>query len=212
MLKEIILITLINITSMHLLFELQVNKPICYLEELYTDTEMLIKWKIFTKTNKDISKILNNVIIYITSEETKQQVFSYVPTSPKAKTIFYSSQMGNYRVCVIYRTSRSAVEETLFMNIRFIGTNHIDPNIQQAIQNEDVAIIKKRVNDIKEIGVVYIEKQKNDLEMENVKANITIKNTRWYKYVTFAQIGICIVIGVLQIANFKKYLKYMNVI
>ena len=120
--------------------------------------------------------------------------------------------MGNYRVCVIYRTSRSAIDEALFMNIRFIGTNHIDPNIQQAIQNEDVAIIKKRVNDIKELGVVYIEKQKNDLEMENVKANITIKNTRWYKYVTFAQIGICVVIGVLQIANFKKYLKYMNVI
>ena len=145
MLKEILFATLINITSMHLLFELQINKPICYLEELYTDTEMLIKWKIFTKSNSDMSKILNNVIIYITSEETKQQVFSYIPTSPKAKTIFYSSQMGNYRICVIYRTRNSAVDETLLMNIRFIGINHIDPNTQQAIQSEDVANIKKEL-------------------------------------------------------------------
>ena len=206
------LITLLSFTSQHLLFTVVPNQSRCFIDELFDDTVMMIKWKIFTKSKEDVTPALPNMVIFVTSEETKEEVLMTVPNSPKSKTTFTPPKGGFYRFCVIYRTRYSDVKDTLYMNMRFGSDNMDHPDIGKAIQSQDVVKLESKANDIIQTAKPIIDRYKTSLEQENENANVTIQTTRWYKYLTFAQIILCIVIGLVQANNFRRFLKSQNII
>ena len=196
----------------HLLFHLVPNQARCYVDELFSDSVMMIKWKIYTQSKADLSSVIPQITIYATSEDSKEQVFTSVPKSAKSKVAFTPGKEGVYRICVIYKTRYSAINEPIYMNMRFGSDNMDEPDINNALQSKDVSNLEGKAKKVLELAKPIIERQKSDLDLENANAETTIKNTKWYKYLTFVQIGLCVLIGLLQLNNFRKYLKSQNVI
>ena len=98
------------------------------------------------------------------------------------------------------------------MNLRFGSDNMDEPDINNALQSKDVSNLEGKAKKVLELAKPIIERQKSDLDLENANAETTIKNTKWYKYLTFVQIALCVIIGLVQLNNFRKYLKSQNVI
>ena len=211
LLVAIIIFSFLPLITPHLLFHLVPNQARCYVDELFADSVMMIKWKIYTQSKADVSSVVPQIVIYATSEETKEQVFT-VPTSAKNKVPFTPGKEGVYRICVIYRTRYSAINEPIYMNMRFGSDNMDEPDINNALQSKDVSNLEGKAKKVLELAKPIIERQKSDLDLENANAETTIKNTKWYKYLTFVQIGLCVIIGLVQLNNFRKYLKSQNVI
>ena len=208
----ILIVSFLPLITPHLLFRLLPNQARCYVDELFAESVMMIKWKIYTQSKADLSSIVSQMVIYATSEETKEQVFTAVPSSAKNKVAFTPGKEGVYRICVIYRTRYSPINEPIYMNMRFGSDNMDEPDINNALQSKDVTNLEGKAKKVLELAKPIIERQKSDLDLENANAETTIKNTKWYKYLTFAQIALCVIIGLVQLNNFRKYLKSQNVI
>ena len=204
--------TLVPLITPHLLFQLVPNSPRCYVDESFPESVMMIKWKIHTTSKPDVYKMLSDVIIYAINEDTKEQVLTHTPTLPKSKVAFTPGKEGIFRFCVIYRTRYSAISEPIYMNMRFGSDNMDEPDINNALQSKDVVNLEAKAKQVLDLAKPIIERQKSDLDLENSNAETTIKNTKWYKYMTFIQIGLCVLIGLIQLNNFRKYLKSQNII
>lgn len=96
--------------------------------------------------------------------------------------------------------------------MRFGSDNMDEPDINNALQSKDVVNLEVKAKQVLDLAKPIIERQKSDLDLENSNAETTIKNTKWYKYMTFIQIGLCVLIGLIQLNNFRKYLKSQNII
>ena len=208
----LLLFHFISFSYSHLLFKLEPNSPQCYVDELFEESVMMIKWKIYTPSKLDVSPILMDRVIFAASEDDKEEVFQTVPNVAKGKGSFTAKKEGLYRICVIYRTHKSPLKETIYMNMRFGSDNMDEPKLNEALQSKDVSNLEGKANQVLELAKPIIERQKSDLEMENFNASETIKTTKWYKYLTFIQIGLCVAIGLVQVNNFRKYLKSLNII
>ena len=57
-----------------------------------------------------------------------------------------------------------------------------------------------------------IERQKNELDAEKISAEETIKSTKWYKALTFIQIIVAVIVGLIQLNNFRRFLKSSHII
>ena len=50
------------------------------------------------------------------------------------------------------------------------------------------------------------------LNDENEFSTQTLTNANFYKYLTYIQVGVTFIIGIVQICNFKRFLKSLHVI
>ena len=57
-----------------------------------------------------------------------------------------------------------------------------------------------------------MERQKNELDAEKASAEETIKSTKWYKALTFIQIIVAVIVGLIQLNNFRRFLKSSHII
>ena len=85
-----------------------------------------------------------------------------------------------------------------------------EPIISNAINSDDVSSISKKAKQIVEIAKPIIQGQEIQLKKENsIK---TLENASFYKYLAFVQIAITVFIGLIQVYNFKRFLKSQHVI
>lgn len=57
-----------------------------------------------------------------------------------------------------------------------------------------------------------IQRQKEELDAEKFSAEETIKSTKWYKTLTFIQIIVALIVGIIQLNNFRRFLKNSRII
>ena len=90
--------------------------------------------------------------------------------------------------------------------------NEEDPMMSNAINSEDVNSIAIKAKQIVTISKPIIEGQENQLEKENEHSIKTLENAKLYKYLAFAQIAVTVFIGLIQVYNFRRFLKSQHVI
>ena len=66
--KLIILLIISQINS-SLIFKINSDSTQCFIDELFADSSMIIKWKIFTSTKKNVNNILQYFTLYALNEE-----------------------------------------------------------------------------------------------------------------------------------------------
>ena len=142
-------------------------------------------------------------------------MFSLLNKSTKDKLTYDIAEAGLYEVCI--KTSQYSkvrdLREDLFVNIKMNPDyNEEDPMMSNAINSEDVNSIAIKAKQIVTISKPIIEGQENQLEKENEHSIKTLENAKLYKYLAFAQIAVTVFIGLIQVYNFRRFLKSQHVI
>ena len=158
-----------------------------------------------------IVQILQYFTLYVINEQNKYQVFSYKLTSPKSKTTFSVENEGQYRIC-INRKKHNEMKDEVYMNLKLLSDNMDDINFKDVVSFEDLNIFETKAKQIKELTKPILVEQNQQLEIENNSSIETIQNTRWYKYMTTGQIIVTLIIGIIQLRNFRKFLKSQHII
>lgn len=210
----ILLLLALPSISPNLLFVLKDNVPTCYIEELFMNSVLIIKYKMFTKSHSDLSMLVPYIRMTITGEDDKKQYNSFGISEVKGKNSFLAPKEGMYRVCV-YRSryrGNNAPKEDVYMNIKFASDNMDEVNLSNAIKTDDLNNLQKKAKQIIAMTEPIIRNQESNLYNENKSSVETLENSKWYKYMTFGQVIITFIIGLVQLNNFRKFLKMQNVI
>ena len=88
----------------------------------------------------------------------------------------------------------------------------IDPNFDTAIKTEDVNKLNAEMISLSNKLKPIIQRQTDELEAEKFTAEETIKSTKWYKALTFIQIIVALIVGIIQLNNFRRFLKNSRII
>ena len=214
LLLSITLILLSPYSSAHLLFVLDENRPTCFIEELFEKSVLIMKYKIYTKSHQKVDSLLPYVKIEIKYEDKGKILYSETVRSAKEKTSFLSQGSGLYRICV-YRKRYSGAgmpTEEVYMNMRFASDNMDRVELQGTINKNDLNNLQKKTRKVISMTTPIIQNQKSNLQSENTSSVDTLANTKWYKYMTFGQVVVTLIIGLVQLNNFRRFLKSQNII
>ena len=197
-----------------LLFRMSGDTTQCFIDELFQDSSMIIKWKIFTHSKQNLKSVLPFFKLYVLNEETKQQVFSHKIQSAKSKITFSIKNGGQYRICVERKryNGNDAPSELIYMNMKLLSENMDEIDFTGVVSNEDLNLFEQKSKKIQELTKPILIDQTIQLEQENNSSVETIENTKWYKYMTIGQVVVTLLIGIVQLRNFRRFLKSQNVI
>lgn len=197
-----------------LIFKMNGDVTQCFIDELFQDSSMIIKWKIFTYSRLNVKPILPFFTIYALNEESKEEIFNYKINLPKSKTTFTVKKAGQYRICA-KRTKyngKDAPHEIVYMNMKLLSENMDEIDFSDVVSNEDLNLFDQKSKKIKELTKPILTDQTTQLEEENNSSVETIENTKWYKYMAIGQVAVTLFIGIVQLRNFRRFLKSQNVI
>ena len=212
------LLLLINIyiSNSSLLFKIRSLQPHCLGGEFNENTVLVLKYKLFTNSRKDLSKVLPHLVIHFNNVNKQIKLNSENIFINKGKFTFNIKEAGLYEVCMqVFKYSViSDLEEELFVSFKMNTKTYDEEDdlLLNAINTKDVDSVSHKINEIKRLTKPIIDDQLNQMEIENKNSLNTLSNTSYYKYITYAQLIITIFIGLFQIYNFKKFLKSQHVI
>ena len=195
-----------------LLFELNENFPVCFQDELFENGVMMIKYKIFTNSRLDLSNIYPNTFIYVVNEETKKEEFRNVLTSVKNKFTFTASKMGMYSFCAIRMKNANKVSEQVYMNLKFASDNMDGMSLAKALSKEDLNTIEGKAKKISEIVKKITNNQDRQIKLEKRSSKSILRSTKYYQKISYIQIILIIIIGIVNLFNFRRFLKSKNII
>ena len=211
----LLIITLFTISSSSLLFKLKDNNPQCVGGEFFGNSILVVKYRLYTKNRKDLGKVIPTLSIDLRDVKKDKTIYSRHIFMVKDKLTYDIAEEGLYEVCIKtikYKTIRDLGED-LYINIKINPDyNDEDPNLSNAINSEDVNSIAIKAKEIIEISRPIIDGQEKQLEIENEHSIDTLSNANLYRYLTFGQIAVIIFIGLIQVHNFRRFLKSQNVI
>ena len=207
-----ILVT-IALSNCSLLFRLKNTEPHCLGGEYFENSVLVVKYKIFTPSRKNLNNIFPYLSLYIYNAKTNEKIKSERIYSNKSKFTFNIKQDGLYEVCIQTNTVIADLKESLYVNLK-MNPDYIDEEtlFSNAIQSQDVNSVNVKTRQIINLTKPIIENQKNRLTIENEQSIRTLANAVHYKYLTYAQLVIIIIIGIVQLYNFRRFLKSQNVI
>ena len=82
----------------------------------------------------------------------------------------------------------------------------------KVIKSEDVNRMERKADSIIRIIKQATEVQKEKINVENENSLNTLSNAKIYKYLNFGQVVIAGIIGLIQLNNFRKFLKSKNIV
>jgi len=212
------LLLLINIyiSNSSLIFKIRSLEPHCLGGEFNENTVLVLKYKLFTNSRKDLSKVLPHLVIHFNNVNKQIKLNSENIFINKGKFTFNIKEAGLYEVCIqVFKYSViSDLEEELFVSFKMNTKTYDEEDdlLLNAINTKDVDSVSHKINEIKRLTKPIIDDQLNQMEIENKISLSTLSNTSYYKYITYSQLIITIIIGIFQIYNFKKFLKSQHVI
>lgn len=141
-------------------------------------------------------KILNdrNKILYSEKLKSSNNKFSYV-----------NRKDGTYQICAEYFSGWNPDGE-IFMKLNFISENMEEPNIIEAIKEQDLDPVKKSLKEVMKKGKKFIKMQEEELALEDVNAMKHMKTVSNYYKLTVFQIVAFILLGVYQLYSYRKLL------
>ena len=209
----LLLLIIIKFSSCALLFKLKDTEPQCLGGDYAGTAIIFVKYKVFTPSRQNLNNILPYINIYFKNKNTILNNVHILMT--KGKLTFKTQDTGLYEVCIQSKRSSviSDLKEDLFVNLKIVPDYYAEePTISNAIQNQDLDIFDKKAKQVIALTKPIIENQQGQLEVENELSMKTLSNASFYKYLTFGQLFITIIIGLIQINNFRRFLKSLNLI
>ena len=211
----LLLLIIISFSHNSLLFKIRNSEPHCLGGEFNANSIVVIKYKIFTASRKDLSAIFPYLILIFNKVKTQKKLnYQHIDIN-KSKLTFQTEEEGIYEICI--RSQKfsliSDLKEDLFVNFKINSYyNDDEDKLSNAINIKDVNSVNQNIKQILRLTTPIIDNQKNQLEVENENSIKILSNICFYKYLTFIQLIIIIIIGIVQIFNFRRFLKSKNVI
>ena len=210
-----LLLTLFNFSHTSLLFKLKDSNYHCLGGEFLGNSILVVKYRLFTPSRKPLLDVIPTLTINLKNVNKNKFIYSNHVFQVKDKLTYDIEEAGLYEVCI--KTGQFSkvrdLKEDLFINIKMNPDyNDEDPKISNAINSEDVNSISTKAKQIVEIAKPIIEGQESQLKKENEHSIQALDNTKLYKYFAYAQIIVTVFIGIIQIYNFRRFLKSQNVI
>ena len=218
MFKYILLILFLSVPSINsaLSFRLIYHEERCLLDEFFEDSVFFIKHKIFSSKKTNLAPLLPYLVLNVYDHETGKNIVHEYIKEVKGKHAIKAPKSGLYKICVFLNRPRFAFDwdnDILFFNFKITSSAFIDDEpFKKAIKSEDVDAVKVKANEILRLTRPIIEFQNDQLETENVGSKETLANTRTYKYMTFGQLIMTLIIGAIQVNNFIKFLRSLHII
>ena len=197
-----------------LLFILKQGEERCLIDEFFEQNFFVVKHKIFTEDKKNLTSFLPNIRLIVKSVETNKMLYNSHLRSVKDKISPKVQEAGLYRVCLYVNTKipKEMSELKIFANMKITSDNMENVDFSNKIKAEDVNRMFKKANSILKIISQSNEYQKEQINVENENSLLTLSNTRIYKYLNLGQIFVSAIIGIIQMNNFRKFLKSRNIV
>ena len=210
----VILTFMISNISSSLLFKLNIEQEQCFYDDFFSDSSVILKWKIFTQSRENVTSILPTINIQVTSIETKEKIYETKLITNKNKATFTVQSEGQYKICIIRKkySGNQAPKDQVYANLKINSNNMDDINLDDAVSYQDLGHMYNKTDDIKFLSEQIINSQNSQMEIENESSKDTIYYTTWYKYVTLIQICVTLIVGIVQVVNFRRFLKSQNII
>ena len=211
----ILILIIISFSYCSLLFTLKNTEPHCLGGEFFENSILIFKYKFFTSSRKNLSSIIPHLKLYIQEAKTKKIMNYYYLYMNKGKITFKTQNAGLYEMCIKAKKYSviSDLKEDLFINFKITPNYTYDEDIlSNTLNTQDVDSVHQKTKQILRATTPIIENQKNQFEVENELSLNTLSYANFYKRLTYIQLIITFIIAIVQIYNFKRFLKSQNVI
>ena len=212
----LLLLILISFSNSTLLFKIKDLEPQCLGGDFYKGSVLVVKYKVFTQSRKPLTKVLPHLKIYLRNVKAIHRLNEHALLMNKGKITFDIKETSLYDVCIrLDRVSAiKNLKEDLYANLKINPDNFVDEEkyFTNAINTKDVDSLNQKTRQVISLTRPIIDNQKNQLLVENEYSLKTLVNANHYKYLSYAQLVIIGIIGIVQICNFRRFLKSQNVI
>ena len=199
-----------------LLFEVT-KRHKCFIEQIFIgNSSLMLKWNINTNTfgNKnELENAIKNINIMIKNTNNNKIAHYHIIQERKGKVSFSIKERGEIYICVFINNKYEKVTKGIEMNLK-IRTDEI----YLATQNENILQKKEVEKTSKSIlkAKDEIKKINNEFEIEKKGegqlTNEIFHSIQTYKIFTYIQILLVIIVSLLHLYNFKKYIKSLHII
>ena len=143
-----------------------------------------------------VKKLLNNNLsIFVYQNDNNELLKVHSVANLKDKFSFNSKSDGYYKICVEKTNVYWSDRDPLYFKIKIMSDNMDEPNISDAIKNDDVSQIKDKLSKITKRGQKINRHQEIEREKEDQMAQGIMKSIHSFYFMTFIQVIIILVMG-----------------
>ena len=201
-----------NIFSLSILLEKGQER--CIIDEFLKNNYFVVKYKIFTENKENINDLLPFISLNIKVAETNEVLFYHSLTLPKSKFSHSVKNIGLYKICVYTKKDapNKIKEKKVFANLKITSDNMEKIDLDSVIKNNDVERMENKAENI--IGILGQANQikKSQINTEKYSSMEILSNAKMYKYLNIIQIVVSAIIGLIQLNNFRRFLKSKHVV
>jgi hypothetical protein len=208
--KALLTILTFTITQINtMFFDLQSGLERCYVDELFTDTTILIKYKVFTFESEGENYIKNNIdAVWVNIyDDYGRRLTGHKVTNYKNKFTLHIKEDSFYRICVETSGGSYEARGKVFFQLKLASENMDEPDISKAIKKEDVSNLQEDLRALVRKSSRIVRYQKGELNTEDSIAKLQISDSRLYYGLTVIQI---VIIGLVFCYNLYIFIKLIN--
>ena len=107
---------------------------------------------------------------------------------------------------------KNNIKEQLYANLKINSLFLDDPKLDDAVSMSDVVNVYNKTDYIRDLTNNIINSQNIQMDSETESSLDAIYYTKWYRYITYIQIFITLIVGLVQLNNLRMFLKSQHVI
>ena len=201
-----------NISS--LLFLIRPGEERCLIDEFLERNYFVVKHKIFTEDRQNLTSLLPNLRFIVKEADNNRIVYASYLINAKDKITQKVEKSGLYKVCIIMNKTvpKPMWQTKIYVNLKITSDNMEKNDFTNAIKSEDINRMQKKADSIIRIINHATEVQKEKLTVEKENSLNTLSNAKMYRYLNIFQIVISAIIGLIQLNNFRRFLKSKHII
>ena len=158
--------------------------------------------------------ILPFLSLKVKDTENNDVLYYHSLISSKDKFSHSVKSTGLYKICIYTRTDapNKIRENKIFAQLRITSDNMDDIDLTKAIKTNDIERMENKAENI--IGLLgqANEIKKSQINTEKEYSLDIISNAKMYRYLNIFQIVISAIIGLIQLNNFRRFLKSKHII
>ena len=197
-----------------LLFLLKKGEERCLIDEFIENNYFVVKHKIFTEDKKNLTVFLPHFHLIVKEVGKNKLVYNNNLKSAKAKISQKVEKTSLYKVCIVVNNHipKELEQMKIYANLKITSDNMEKNDFSNAIKTDDIIRMDKKSDEIIRLINQASEKQKEQINIENENSLLTLSNTKIYKYLNLGQVFVSAIIGLIQLNNFRKFLKSKNIV
>ena len=206
----------INIIFCSLKFKIPKKSERCFIQQIYLETSVLIRFDLSgfeeISDNKILQNIYDNLQIYIKTQNSTI-IYKESIKKNKGKFVQFLKEPGTYFICSNYvgYYNENNFPKNLLFGIK-ISNEYESKDIDKALNKDTLEIFNKKIKKINNELIPSMNLQKKELEEEDETSRKIISASEWYFNLTVIQILLIILVAFYYVLQFKKYLTVRRLI